>query len=195
MDVEEVNQVDRFYLYVAVPASLILVIQTIMTFLGMSGEIDVDFDGDGDVDVEGGNSVTLFSVRNLVAFFTFFGWSGLWMLDNGFSPVVVVILSILIGLLFVGISMGMFYTISRLQRSGNLRIQNAIGLVGEVYIPIPPNREKSGKIMVSVQGALMELEAFTDDPETLKSGTQVEIVGSIGTSKLLVTKYKVQGGK
>lgn len=186
---------DRFYLYVAVPASLILVIQTIMTFLGMSGEIDVDFDGDGDVDVEGGNSVTLFSVRNLVAFFTFFGWSGLWMLDNGFSPVVVVILSILIGLLFVGISMGMFYTISRLQRSGNLRIQNAIGLVGEVYIPIPPNREKSGKIMVSVQGALMELEAFTDDPETLKSGTQVEIVGSIGTSKLLVTKYKVQGGK
>lgn len=186
---------DEFYLYVAVPASLILVIQTVMTFLGMSGDIDADFDGDGDVDVEGGSSVTLFSVRNLVAFFTFFGWSGLWMIDSGFSPVTVVVLSILIGSLFVGISMGLFYVISRLQRSGNLRIQNTMGLVGEVYIPIPPNREKSGKIMVAVQGALMELEAFTDDPEILKSGTQVEVVGIIGTSKLLVTKYKIQGGK
>lgn len=186
---------DQFYLYVAVPASLILVIQTIMTFLGMSGDIDVDFDGDGDVDIEGGSSVTLFSVRNLVAFFTFFGWSGLWMLDNGLSPFVVVILSILIGTVFVGISMGLYYLVSRLQRSGNLRIRNTIGLVGEVYIPIPPNREKSGKIMVAAQGSLMELEAFTDDPEVLKSGTQVEVVGIIGTSKLLVTKYKIQGGK
>lgn len=182
---------ERFYLYVAVPASLILVIQTIMTFLGMSGEIDVDFDGDGDVDIEGGSSVTLFSVRNLVAFFTFFGWSGLWMIDLGFSPLVVVILSVLIGSLFVGISMGLFYFISRLQRSGNLRINNTIGLVGEVYIPIPPNREKSGKIMVTVQGALRELEAVTDDVESLKVGTQVEVVGIIGTSKLLVSKYNI----
>ncbi|MDW7661738.1 MAG: NfeD family protein [Bacillota bacterium] len=182
---------DRFYLYVAVPASIILVIQTIMTFLGMSGDIDVDFDGDGDVDIEGGSSVTLFSVRNLVAFFTFFGWSGLWMLESGFSPLIVAIISVLIGAIFVAISMGLFYLVSKLQRSGSLRIQNTIGLVGEVYIPIPPNREKSGKIMMSVQGALMELEAYTDDIEILRSGTQVEVVGIIGTSKLLVTKHKI----
>ncbi len=180
---------DKFYLYVAVPASVILVIQTIMTFLGMSGEIDTDFDGDGDVDIEGGSGVTLFSVRNMVAFFTFFGWSGLWMLENGFSKLTVAILSVLIGSFFVAVSMGLFFLVSKMQRSGSLRIQNTIGLVGEVYIPIPSNREKSGKVMLSVQGALMELEAYTDDQENLKSGSQVEVVGVIGTSKLLVTKH------
>ena len=63
---------EKFYLYVAVPASLILLIQTAMTIFGLSGEIDVDFDGDGDVDISGESGMTLFSIRNLVAFFTFF---------------------------------------------------------------------------------------------------------------------------
>lgn len=180
---------DRFYLYVAVPASIILVVQTLLTLLGMSSDVDVDFSGDGDVDFDGGNGATFFSLRNMVAFFAFFGWSGLWMLENGFSPLITAILSVLIGILFMVVSMSLFILISRLQRSGNLRIENTIGLVGVVYIPIPPDRQKSGKVMITVQGALMELEAYTDDHEILRTGSQVEVVGIVGTSKLLVTKH------
>ena len=179
---------EKFYLYVAIPASLILVIQTIMTFLGLTGEIDVDFDGDGDVDVEGETGLTIFSVRNMVAFFTFFGWSGLWMLSSDLNPVLTAFLSILVGILFMFISMSLFILVSKMQRSGNINLSNAVGIVGEVYIPIPANRRNYGKIMVVIQGALCEIEAITDEPDDIKTGSQVVVVAVEGSSKLLVRK-------
>lgn len=178
---------EKFYLYVAVPASIILVIQTIMTFLGLSEEIDVDFDGDGEVSSEGGSGLTIFSVRNLVAFFTFFGWSGLWMLSTDLSELWIIIFSILIGLCFLFVSVGLFYGVSRMQSSGNLIMRNTIGLIGDVYIPIPPNRNGSGKIMLKVQGSLRELEACTDDMEIIPRGIQVQVIDCVNASKLVVT--------
>lgn len=158
-----------------------------MTFLGLSGDIDVDLDGDGDVDVSGGHSITIFSVRNAVAFFTFFGWSGLWMLRIGASPFFTTIASVLIGVIFVGISMSLFFLISKMQRSGTLDLSNAIGKTGDVYIPIPPRRMKTGKVLINVQGALRELDAVTDDETLISTGTPVDVVGILQPSKLLVT--------
>lgn len=180
---------EKFYLYVAIPASLILVIQTIMTFMGLSGEIDVDFNGDGDVDLQGETGLTIFSVRNMVAFFTFFGWSGLWMLSSNFNPVLTALLSILVGVLFMFISMSLFLLVSKMQRSGNIILSNAVGIVGEVYIPIPANRQNFGKIMVVIQGTLCEVEAITDEPDIIKTGSQVIVVAVEGNSKLLVKKH------
>lgn len=171
---------EKFYLYVAVPASIILFIQTIMTFVGVSGDADID----------DGSNFTIFSVRNLVAFFTFFGWSGLWMLRSGMSPIFTTVVSILVGVLFVVISMGLFFLVAKMQRSGNLNLSNAIGKSGQVYIPIPASRKRSGKVLINVQGSLRELEALTDDETNITTGTQVEVVGILEPAKLLVTKSK-----
>lgn len=179
---------DKFYLYVAVPASLILIIQTVMTFMGLSGEIDVDFDGDGDVDVTGETGLTIFSVRNLIAFFTFFGWSGVWLLGANVAKPLVIIISVIVGLIFVGISMSLFFLISKMQRSGNINLNNAVGLVGEVYIRIPESRKQYGKVMLTVQGALGEYEAVTDEVLPISTGTQVQVVEVVSNSKLLVKK-------
>jgi len=182
---------EKFYLYVAIPASLILIVQTLMTILGASGEIDVDFDGDGDVDMTGETGITLFSVRNLIAFFTFFGWSGLWMRSVGMNPVVTAILSILVGVIFAAISMSLFFLISKMQRNGSMNLTHAIGNIGDVYIPIPPNRQSYGKIMIVIQGALREVEAVTDEQAELVTGTQVRVISVASESKLLVKKLEL----
>lgn len=179
---------EKFYLYVAVPASIILVIQTIMTFLGLSEEIDVDFNGDGDVSSEGGTGLTILSVRNLIAFFTFFGWSGLWMLSTDLEEIWIIVFSILVGLCFLFLSAGLFYGVSKMQSSGNLIMKNAIGLIGDVYIPIPAGRNGSGKVMLKVQGSLRELEACTDDTEIIPRGIQVKVINCVNESKLVVTR-------
>lgn len=179
---------EKFYLYVAVPATLILIVQSIMTLLGISGEIDVDFDGDGDVDMIGETGLTLFSIRNIIAFFTFFGWSGLWLLSLGTSPMITAFISFIIGVIFMVISMGLFFLVSKLQRNGTINLQNAVGKTGEVYIPIPSHRQSYGKIMIVLQGTLSEIEAVTDEEESLKTGTQVIAIEVIGQSKLLVKK-------
>ena len=184
---------EKFYLYTAVPASIILLIQTLMTFLGLSGEIDTDFDGDGDVDVSGESGLTIFSFRNLIAFFTFFGWSGLWLHSTGMSQVVTAILSVIIGILFMLISMGLFILVGKMQRSGTLNLHNAVGMSGVVYIPIPPSRQNYGKVNLVIQGSLRELEALTDEETELKTGTQVQVISVEENSKLLVKKHIIGG--
>ncbi|MCK8059621.1 MULTISPECIES: NfeD family protein [unclassified Fusibacter] len=186
---EQLLGLEKFYLYVAVPASIILIIQTVLTLVGASGEIDVDFDADGDTDVIGGSGLSLFTIRNLIAFFTFFGWSGLWLLSSGVNKLFTVVMSFFIGVVFMGISMGTFYLISKMQRSGTLNIKNAQSHIGEVYIRIPANREATGKVLIKVQGALRELEAVTDDVDGIKTGTQVKVVDILDNSKLVVTKF------
>ena len=42
-------------------------------------------------------------------------------------------------------------------------LHNAIGLIGQVYIPIPAAGQGVGKITIEVQGALRELEAVSFD--------------------------------
>jgi len=179
---------EKIYLTIAIPASLLLIVQTLMTFLGLSGEIDVDNDGDGDVDMNGETGLTLFSVRNLIAFFTFTGWSGLWMLSSSVKPLLTVILSVLIGLLFMFISMSLFYLVSKMQRNGTINLNNAVGTVGEVYIRIPAKRKSYGKIMIVIQGALNEIEAITDEETDLNTGCQVIVTAVEGNSKLVVAK-------
>lgn len=185
---------EKIYLFIAVPASLILLIQTSLTFLGLSGEIDADIDGNGDVNGTGESGLTLFSVRNLVAFFTFFGWGGLWLRSMGVAPVFTVLGSIFLGMLFMLISMGLFLLVSKMQRSGNIDLNNAIGKLGEVYIPIPGNRKHTGKVNIIIQGALREVEAFTDDLEDLKTGSTVQVIAVESGARLIVKKYE-RGGK
>ncbi|GAB6108436.1 NfeD family protein [Fusibacter bizertensis] len=186
---------EKFYLYVAVPASLILIVQSLMTLLGLSGEIDVDYDGDGDVDMIGETGLTLFSIRNIVAFFTFFGWSGLWLLNRGTSYLMTAFISFLIGFVFMLISMGLFFLVSKMQRNGTMNLQNAVGKTGEVYIPIPSHRQSYGKVMIVIQGTLSEIEAITDEDESLKTGTQIVVVEVVDQSRLLVKKNLANGGK
>ncbi len=180
---------EKIYLYLAIPASLILIIQTLMTIFGLSGEVDADFDADGDVDISGASHMTIFSVRNIVAFFTFFGWSGLWLITKNIPVVLTLFFSIVVGLIFVMISMGMFFLVSRMQRNGTLNFDNALDQVGEVYIPIPPNRQGAGKVMIAVQGSLKELEAITDESSIIKTGTKVKVVAIFGTNQLLIETY------
>lgn len=184
---------ERIYLFIAVPASLILLIQTSLTFLGLSGEIEADFDGDGDVNGSGESGITLFSVRNLVAFFTFFGWGGLWLKSMGVAPVFTVLGSILLGMLFMLISTGLFFIVSKMQRSGNIDLNNAIGKLGEVYIPIPGKRRRPGKVNIIIQGALREVEAYTDEHEDLKTGSTVQVIAVESGAILVVKKYEHGG--
>lgn len=186
---------DQVYWYFAVPASVVMVVQTALSLLGLSDEIDLDMDADGDPDVPGESGITLFSIRNMVAFFTFFGWGGIWLSQKNLSPTIVFILAVFLGCVFMGVSMGTFYLIASMQRSGTLQLKNAINMLGTVYIPIGANRSKSGKVMVTVQGAERELNALTDDPELLPTGTTVKVIDHLEDGTIIVTQDEEQEGE
>lgn len=90
----------RFYWYLAIGASAIFLIQTVMTFMGADSDTgaDADFDGNFDTDAY---PFQLFSLRNLINFILGFGWGGVTLFNVFENKIIVAVLSIVIGLVFI----------------------------------------------------------------------------------------------
>lgn len=136
-----------------------------------------------------GSSLHLFTLQGLVAFFAVFGWSGLLMLKADMLPVPSVILAIVFGFIAMVLIALAMRAMLRLQSDGSMDIRNALGKSGIVYLQIHGKRSSVGKVTVLVQGVLTEMDAVTDEEETIPTGAQVIITG-ITSGNTLVVKRK-----
>lgn len=174
----------KVYWLVAIIGSLVFAIVMIMAFTG--GDADDIGDIDGDLDADVGAGFQFISFKNLVGFFTIFGWSGIACIDAGLSNPITIVISIISGLLMMVVMATLFYFISKLTDSGTLNYKNAIDAVGEVYLTIGADRSKMGKVSVNVQGSMRELDALTDSLNELKSGTIIKVVDVTSNGILIV---------
>ncbi len=182
---------EQIYWSVAIIGSVIFLILLILTFFG--GDLDSDLDIDTEIDFEtDGDSPSagyqFFTFKNVVAFLTVFGWTGLTCINNGLPPNVTLLIATIAGLIMMVLTTLLFFWIHSFAESGTLKIDNAIGQIGKVYIPIGANQSKSGKISIDIQGSLRELDAVTNDNEDLKTGTIVKVIQVISDELLLVEK-------
>lgn len=161
----------------------------LMFALSMIGaDSDADLDTDTDISTDYGIGFQFLTLKNVMAFLTIFGWTGIVCLDNRFSVGTTLTISILAGLAMMLIMTFLFFWISKLAESGTLKIENAIGKIGEVYLSIGANRSRIGKISIDVQGSKRELSALTDNDEDLKQGEVIKVVEVINGELLLVEK-------
>lgn len=177
----------KVYWLIAIIGSLIFTIVMIMAFAG--GDADDIGDIDSDIDADGAG-FQFISFKNLVGFFTIFGWSGIACIDAGFSKPLTIVISIISGLLMMVIMAALFYFISKLADSGTLKYKNALDAVGEVYLTIGADRSRMGKVTVSVQGSMRELDALTDSFTELKTGTIVKVVDVTSNGILIVDQTR-----
>ena len=195
---QSLSALDHVLLYIAVPATLILLIQTVLLFAGGAfdsdgdaGVLDADgpdFDGpDAAADQETPDTgLHLFTVRGVVAFLVLFGWGGLWLHQVGLPGFLAVFLAIPIGFAgMVGIALAVRQAL-RLQYDGTLDLRNALGRTGTVYLTVPPGRSSPGKVTLTVQEQLTEFEALTDSPAPIPTGSPVRVTGLAGRGALLV---------
>ncbi len=182
------NQFDpllRIFWFIALPASLIFIIQTIMTFIGSDATDGLDADFDGDMNADG--PFQLFSLRNLVNFLLGFGWAGVSFWNSFESKTVVIIVATLIGVVFFFSFFLIIKQIQKLQEDNTFNIKSVVNKTGIVYIPVPESKSGVGKIQVSVKGTVQELNAVTDG-ERLPSGTVVRVNALVDDNLLLVEK-------
>ena len=177
---------------VTLTASLIFIIQSIMTFIGADAgeggidtDIDTGFDSDvADATVDGGTN--LYTFRNFVNFILGFGWSAILLQHNIHSIPLLLIVSALVGVALVAIVMYLFKWLSSMQQSGNINVYKAaVGCNGSVYLTIPGERKGEGKVQISINNSVREYNALTDG-DTLKTGTQIRVVEVLGPETLLV---------
>ena len=176
---------------VTLTATLIFVIQTVMTFLGADAD-STDFDMDVDTSMDGSDlsnidsGANLYTFRNFVNFFLGFGWTAIILQPSVKSTAVLVIISVLVGIALVALVMYMFKWLYSMQQSGNINVyKSAVGCQGKCYLRIPGERGGEGKVQITIQGAVREYNAVTDGDE-IKTGTSVKVLEAIDGNTLLV---------
>lgn len=171
---------------ITLSASLIFVIQTVMTFLGL-GDHDADFDldtSDGSFDAD--PSMNLLTFRNLVNFCLGFGWTAVLMHEKIQSNALLIIVSVIVGILLVTVVMWIFKWLSGMQQTGNIDVhKSAVGCEGKVYLTIPGERKGEGKVQITINNAVREYDAVTDG-ETIPTGKAIKVTEVINDYTLLV---------
>lgn len=168
------NDLFTFWM-IAVPFTVFFVLQTALTFIGMDSGGDLDTDADVDTDSDSDSApFQLFTLRNLVAFMTMFGWTGIVCLNSDISLGMSIFIATLSGLAMVIVLSSIFYFTSKLQSDATPNPRSAIGREGTVYLTIPGNG-KLGKINVVYGGSIRTVDAISTGPE-IPTGSRVKVV-------------------
>jgi membrane protein implicated in regulation of membrane protease activity len=174
----------KTFWFVAIPASLIFIIQTIMTFIGTdsSDGLSADFDGD----LSGAEApFQLYSLRNLVNFLLGFSWTGISFYTSISSKPLLIAISLAVGILFVILFFMIIRQVQKLAEDNSFKISNTLNKTAEVYLTIPENKKGRGKILISVNGAFHELDAMTEN-DKIQSGAVVKVVKIENNNILIV---------
>ncbi|MCR6719167.1 MAG: hypothetical protein NVV59_02520 [Chitinophagaceae bacterium] len=177
---------EKIFWGIALFFSLLFVIQTVFSFI--AGDGDESF-GDSDVAIgeDDGMGHGFFTIKNFIAFFTIFGWTGVALIKGNVNQTVTIAVAFAAGLAMVFLMVLLFRSMSKLRASGTLDINNAINQVAETYLFIPAMRGGTGKVHIRIQGSLRELNAITDDLTEIPTGKLVRVTGVVNNNVLLVT--------
>lgn len=176
---------------VTLTASLIFVIQSILTFVGADADTNFDVDVDTSMDgadlsnIEGGSN--LYTFRNFVNFLLGFGWSAILLQQSISSVPLLILVSVIVGVALVAAVMYLFKWLAGMQQSGNIDIATAAkDCEGTVYLTIPAARAGEGKVQITISGAVREYNAVTESEKALPTGTPIRVVDVVNASTVLV---------
>lgn len=184
----------QIFACIAVPSTLILLIQTVLLLIGLGGGGDGDADGDLDGDLDGDaddidvgdDGLALFSVRGIMSMLAVMGWSAMALLETPLPGFVSILIAVALGVLMLFFMAYVMKLIYKLQNSGNIDIGNAVGKMAQVYIPIPPHGTGSGKVHLTIQEQYCEFGAMTTAEDKIKTGTYVRVVAVDEAGMLVV---------
>lgn len=188
------------YLLCAVVGGTVLVLQLILTLVGLGGHEGADahpaFEGHLDVqhlgDAPAHDSSWFFSVisfKSVVAALAFFGTAGMVALSGGLGEILSLVAAIPSALLAMVIVAWLMQALGSLNAQGNVHIENALGQSGTVYLSIPGTHSGVGKVTVTLQGRAMQLAAETSGA-ALPTGTLVSVTNILGSDRVEVTPAK-----
>jgi hypothetical protein len=174
----------QVYYGIAIVTTFLLFLQLLLSLIGLDHDVD-GFDL-GDVADAHDSGVSVVSIRSVLAFFTGFGWGGVVSLRQGLTVFAATVVATVAGVALTAMVVGLMRALYGMRYSGTLDYTNAIGVVGNVYLPIPGAMQGPGQVEVLVQGRLAVVQAFTRSPERIPNRTRVKVVDTLDQQTLLV---------
>lgn len=183
--------------FIALPSTFIFLLMVVLTFMGIDGT-DVDVDFNGDMEINDGSDISnvpvhIFTLKNMIGFLMGLGWGGLMAFKELHqSEFISILIGVGIGLVIVALNVLSFFLMAKLNAPNTVNMKSLIGQVGTVYLTIPSSgTNKMGKVTVTFNGALRELNAVTIDDSPIPMGYGVEIIDILANDTLIVTKHKI----
>lgn len=174
------NGIEVFFLICAGVGGILLVVRLILQFLGAA---DGDLGGhDFDVHhLDADASLKLLSLHGLTAFLLMFGLVGLalsW--QSGAGTLISILGAFVAGLISFWIISKLFSSMNKLQSSGTMSLEQAVGCEGEVYLTIP--KQGTGKVIIRFSNRLREYDASSEEDGDLKTGERIKVLRVSGNT-------------
>jgi hypothetical protein len=163
----------------------------VFLFQLLMGELGGDFDLDADVDLDttGAGDFRALSIQTIAAFLLGSGWMGLGayrLLDLGMTGSVLVAIASGVGVAWI--MAWLTRQVFKLQRSGNIAIGQAAGLVGDVAVTVPPANAGRGAVTVVIDSTRREYDAVQSGTEPIPPRTRVKIVSTDAQQNTLLVE-------
>jgi len=185
---------ESLYLYSIYLGGIFLAVQFLLSLTGFVDDLDIDDFSDTDLDsgfdaadhAAGARFVEILSLRSCFSAITAFGLVGMGSFKQfPDSPYLSLSLAFIAGFGMLYLVGWLFRSVHYLNSSGTVRIEEALGENGTVYLKIPGNNQGKGKVTVIVQERSMEFDAMTSGSE-IETGATVHVLEVISPGVLEV---------
>ena len=186
------------FFVIAIVATVVMIVLIILMFVGMDeidsfdgavDDVEFDFDAINNEPISGIGGLRILSIRGVLAFLSIGGWTT-YLLSDALPEWVAALIGAIAGLIAAFLLAYALKQALRLESSGNLDYQSAIGKPAMIYIRVPADRKGHGKIILNHQGKMLEVDAITDENEDLVRNTKVIVEALEDENTLLVKKTK-----
>jgi membrane protein implicated in regulation of membrane protease activity len=180
------NGFERLFWSVGLFSNLLFIAYVIVQIFGH------DTDADTNVDLDGGDFIfAALSLRSILAFGMFLGYTGVVAMRIGWSFPMAMVAGVLAGGTAAWMAYKLVRLLLRLQESGTMDIENAVGQTATVHLLVPAQSASPGKVMVEIQGALREMDAVSEE-DAIPTGATVLVVGVSDEQYLIVQPFDLE---
>lgn len=208
-----------FYSLCAVLGCTVLVCQFVLTITGATDADDFESGDVGSHDVAGvagnGHDVVhtgttphgdpnhahssswffgILTLRTVTSALAFFGLTGLAMNASDVPPIPALAAASGAGFAALYLVHWMMKSLAHLRAEGTVRVKDAVGAMGSVYVRIPGANAGPGKVQIMLQGRTVELSATTDAAATLPTGARIVVTKVLGPDAVEVAAVETSTG-
>ena len=193
---ESLTSFQQIMFVIAVSSSAVMLIFLVLMLIGVDGsdfdgvdtpDLDVDFLNDEPLSGIGG--LRILTLKGVLAFLSIGAWTAYLFVDL-LGPIFSSLFGVVLGFVAAFLQALAYRAMMRLESSGNIDYNNAVGKTGTVYMRVPKLKSGKGKVTLVIQERYAEIDAVTEEEEDILPKTSIVVIGLLDPTTLIIKTNK-----
>ena len=193
---ESLTSFQQIMFVIAVSSSAVMLIFLVLMLIGVDGsdfdgvdapDLDVDFLNDEPLSGIGG--LRIVTLKGVLAFLSIGAWTAYLFVDL-LGPIFSSLIGVVLGFVAAFLQALAYRAMMRLESSGNIDYNNAVGKTGTVYMRVPKLKSGKGKVTLVIQERYAEIDAVTEEEEDILPKTSIVVIGLLDPTTLIIKTNK-----